>query len=126
MLFGEIFFAVLAALFAYNILGDWIRARSERHQASKTPCVAVTYKLANGEILEGWEMNDYDTDDVFLWDYKRKYEWRFTRYNGQNERRTWRPTDGNFASFLRNVKRIELIREESSKTTPVNDTLHKN
>jgi hypothetical protein len=116
-MFWKVFFAVLAALIVYKFLGDARRGFLERRQISKTPCVRANYALIDGESLTGYAIDDYDTDDVFLWDAERNCEWRFSRYGRIESPRTWRLTHGDFASFLRTARNIELRRDEAAKDT---------
>lgn len=110
-MFWQVFFAVLAALIAFKFLSNFRRGFSERRQLTKTRCPHENYVLPNGESLSGFEISDYETDDMFLWDTDRHCEWRFAHYDGIESPRTWQPTDRDLASFLGTVRQIRLLCE---------------
>src|SRR5271154_5503848 len=111
-MFWQAFLAILAALTVYKFAGAAWRRHSLTRQLKNSSTVWAVHKLGEGMLIQGFEIDDYETDDVFLWDRGRNCEWRFSRYDGIKLPRTWRPTDRDVFSFLRTVRQIELRRQQ--------------
>jgi hypothetical protein len=110
--FWQVFIAVLAALIVYKCFARAINAYLEKRQLRMVVGVYEKHVLSKGDILTGYEITDYETGDIILWDDNRNCEWRFSRYDGPESPRTWRITNGDVSSFLRTATNLKLRRDE--------------